>query len=91
MPSFLNNIIKCLMICKTKCRINSKCSKCCEVNIDFEEGPKNCDTPLQENKISDNIFIISDKTKNYYHKFIMLYLSIICIYMELYLFLVKLK
>jgi hypothetical protein len=49
------------MICKTKCRINSKCSKCCEVNIDFEEGPKNCDTPLQENKISDNIFIISDK------------------------------
>jgi hypothetical protein len=57
MPSALTNIIKCLMICKTKCHIHSKCSKCCEVDIDFEEGPKSLSdspfypaSPAKENK-----------------------------------------
>lgn len=55
MPSALTNIIKCLMICKTKCHIHSKCSKCCEVDIDFEEGPKSLSNSRQSSSQSEKI------------------------------------
>lgn len=58
MPSALTNIIKCLMICKTKLHIHSKCSNCCEVDIDFEEGPKSLSNSREvstSNELSEKI------------------------------------
>ena len=66
MPSALTNIIKCLMICKTKCHIHSKCSKCCEVDIDFEEGPKSL-SDSRQNSSSDDKYTHAEKI-NEVHK-----------------------
>lgn len=40
MPSALNQLIKCLTLCKTKCHCKSKCSNCMELELDFQEGPQ---------------------------------------------------
>lgn len=66
MPSALTNIIKCLMICKTKCHCKSKCSNCMEIELNFEEGPKSL-PDTRQNSSSDDNYTQSEKI-NEFHK-----------------------
>lgn len=54
MPSALQNLIKCLMICKTKCHIKSKCSKCMDFELHFQEGPSHSSESCDKNILSNN-------------------------------------
>jgi len=63
MPGAITNIIKCLMICKTKLHIHSKCSNCMECDVDFEEGPKSLSNSREPSTQSEIINQSRKKSK----------------------------
>lgn len=64
MPSALNQLIKCLTLCKTKCHCKSKCSNCMELELDFQEGPKSLDNSRESSTQSEKINSKEKKSKD---------------------------